>query len=76
MTGFSLEMTRVIYDDKTGEKVAVVSPDSDTLGLVQIKDERGVTMVFHPTAARLLAKAVGACANEMEHERLDTKSCG
>lgn len=64
--GYSLEVLRRVYDDDSGAYIEV-GPDRDGLDLVEVRTTTKDT-VMHPKQARLLAKALLACADELDHQ--------
>ena len=72
---FTTEVVRRVYDDEEGACIEV-GPDCDSLWLVQIsaegksKDFYGdLRIAFVPGFARQIARAMLACANEMDAAR-------
>lgn len=65
MPAYEMEISRTIWDNKHGEKI-VVKPGSDALGLIDVLNGAGCVLTMQPAAARLLAAALAATADEVE----------
>jgi hypothetical protein len=65
MGRYHIEIIRELIDELTGETILTIRPDYDNLGLVTIKEQDN-TIDFAPEQARLVAKAMIDCADEMD----------
>lgn len=68
--GYSMETMREIWDDKHGDCVEV-GPDRDALGMVEVRYKTddgaiGARVAFPSYRARLVARAMLACADELD----------
>lgn len=64
MPDYEIEVTRTIWNNKLG-KTIIVKPDSDSLGLIDIKQEDR-TITITTDEAVLLSAALLATATEVE----------
>lgn len=70
MGDYTLEIVRQIWHDKNGDRVEV-GPDSDGLGLVEIRHRDMYSKItaritLEPDAASMVAAAMLACAKELK----------
>lgn len=66
---YEIETTRRVYDNTNGGYISI-GPDSDGLGLLEIKggDEFGGTLIVCADMAKKLAEAIALAAYDLERK--------